>query len=211
MELDSLKEIWNDAGKVPVQQNNNEQIKEMLNKSSKSPVAKMKRNLVWELITVVVLFSITAMYYFIAFSGKYALVAWMYIVLMLVFGFYFYIKTKLLNEMLCVTCMVKASLEKQVHTLERYVRLYLWAGTLMFPLVIIYLSLVLYNKLPGIYNNKSFFPVSMDTFFKSGLFGVLLITAITAVLYFLNKWYIYKLYGRHIKKLKAVVKEMNDE
>jgi Zn-dependent protease with chaperone function len=45
-------------------------------------------------------------------------------------------------------------------------------------------------------------------------FFLLLITfsfLATIPMYFLNKWYIRKLYGQHADKLKQIVNEMNEE
>lgn len=211
MELDSLKEIWKDVGEQFVQQKNNEQLKEIINKSSQNPVAKMKRNLLWELVIVVVLFGAVAIYYFIAFSGRFSVIAWMYILLTVFFAVYFYYKNKLLIEIQCSACMVKANLEKQAHSLELYVRFYLIAGTLMLPVVILFFWVVLYNKLPGLFANRQFFPSTSVSLFKTNLFWLLAVLVFTILMYYANKWYIYRLYGRHIQKIKSILAEMNDE
>lgn len=211
MELDSLKEIWNEVGNKPVQSNNNEQIAEMLNKSSQSPIAKMKRNLRWELVTIIVLFIPIAVFYFIAFSGTFSVIAWMYIVLTVLFAVYFYYKNKLLSEMQCAACMVKSNLELQVKTLEKLVRFYLIAGTLMVPLLIIWLWLILYNRLPSVQNSFHFWPSAEVSFLKTGLASVIILVVFSFAFYFINKWYIHKLYGRHIAKLRSVLNEMEQE
>ncbi|HET9057543.1 MAG TPA: hypothetical protein VFN30_11925 [Chitinophagaceae bacterium] len=211
MELNNLKEIWNDLGKEPVYGNNNKQLAEMLNKSSKSPIAKMKRNLLWEFIIVTILFIPVAIYYFLAFNGSFSIIAWMYILLLLLCATYFYYKNKLLTEMQCTACMVKSNLEKQVTMLERYVRLYLIAGTIIVPLVIIWLWFVVFSKLPPHQNRFHFFPSSSVPLIKTGVFWAIAIVVFTILLYYVNKWYIYKLYGRHIAKLKAILAEMEEE
>lgn len=211
MELDNLKEIWKEVGRQPVHQNNNEQIKEMLNRSSQSPIAKMKRNLLWELGIIVVLFIPVAIYYFTAFKGKFSIVAWMYIALLLLFAVYFYYKNKLLNEIQCTACMVKSSLEKQVTTLEKYVRFYLLAGTIMLPVLIVWLWFILYSKLPSVQNSFHFFPSAAVPLTKTYIFLLALLLVFTILMYYLNKWYVHKLYGRHISKLKSILNEMEQE
>lgn len=211
MELDSLKEIWSEVGNKPVQPDNNEQIAEMLNKSSQSPIAKMKRNLRWELATIIVLFIPIAIYYFIAFSGEFSVIAWMYIGLVVLFAVYFYYKNKLLSEMQCVSCMVKSNLELQVKTLEKFIRFYLIAGTLMVPVLIIWLWLILYNRLPSVQNSFHFWPSAAVSFLKTGFAWALILGFFSIIFYFINKWYIHKLYGRHIAKLRSVLNEMEQE
>ncbi|MBI1781380.1 MAG: hypothetical protein HYR66_08420, partial [Sphingobacteriales bacterium] len=189
MELDSLKDIWNDVGSKPVRPNNNEQITEMLNKSSQSPIAKMKRNLSWELITVILLFAPIAVFYFIAFGGKFSVIAWMYISLLIFFAAYFYYKNKLLSEMQCAACMVKSNLELQVKTLEKLVRFYLIAGTLMVPLLMMWLWLILYYRLPSLQNSFHFWPSAEVSFLKTGLVWSVILLVFSIAFYYINKWY----------------------
>ena len=211
MELDNLKDIWKQVGEQVVQPGNHEQLEEIINKSSQSPIAKMKRNLLGELIIVVVLFSCVAVYYFNAFNGKFSVIAWMYILLITLFTVYFYCKNKLLSEMQCTTCMVKSNLEKQARTLEHYVRFYLIAGTALLPLVVVFLWIVLYSKLPGLFTGRQFFPSTSVSLFKTDLFWLAALVVFTVLMYYGNKWYIHRLYGRHIQKIKAILDEMNDE
>lgn len=210
MELDSLKEIWNDVGNQPVHPGNNETITEMLRKSSKSPIAKMKRNLQMELVVIAILFIPIAIYYFIAFDSRFTIIAWMYIGLLLLFCIYFYYKNKLLNDIQCAACMVKSNLELQVKTLEKFVHFYLIAGTLMVPLLMIWLWLILYNRLPSLQLSFHFWPSAGISLFKTGLAWTFILLIFSTGFYYLNKWYIYKLYGRHIAKLKGVLEEMEE-
>ncbi len=49
MELDSLKDIWKDLDEKDLRAGSEVPITSMLHKKSRSPVAKMKRNLFWEM------------------------------------------------------------------------------------------------------------------------------------------------------------------
>ncbi|MEJ0104325.1 MAG: hypothetical protein WDO19_17955 [Bacteroidota bacterium] len=148
MELDALKEIWKDAGEKKEQLPGNTDILDMLNKSSKSPVAKMMRNVLGEAIFMVVLFDAVAIFYFTAFNGKFSSIAWVYIFIAVFFVFYYYRKWKLLSKMQCVACQVKSNLKRQVRTLEKYIRFYLLASAAMVPLVFIFLGILFYYKFP---------------------------------------------------------------
>jgi ABC-type Fe3+ transport system permease subunit len=106
--------------------------------------------------------------------------------------------------------MVKYNLERQVQTLEKFIRLYLIAGTIILPLLIIGLWFILYHRLSGLRESFHFLPNAGTSFFKSGLAGLILLLLFTVVLYYVNKWYIHKLYGRHIAKLRAVLREMEE-
>jgi len=70
MELDNLKEVWQaDAGNTLP--GIKEDILLMLQKKSRSPIAKIKRNLRGEMMVVVVLYSASIIYYIISNKGRY--------------------------------------------------------------------------------------------------------------------------------------------
>ena len=129
MELDQLKELWQQQEPEKVSGN----LRNFLGKKSRGPIAKMKRNLLYELIVVIITYGVAAMYFFIASDGLLNSLAWVYIILAVIFIVYFIMKNKLLNEMECMACQVKSNLSKQVTTLEKYVRYYMIVGTALFP------------------------------------------------------------------------------
>lgn len=203
MELDNLKALWRDIDQKYVHQNNDEQILRILQKRSQSPIAKMKRNLLWELISVIVLYSL-AIWYFVATSkGRYWELAVLLFVVGLSFLFYYYRKNRLLAEMQCVTCEVRSNLEKQLTTLEKYVRFYFVSGTVLTPVayfasafIVLFKSSVLNEKLTGLAN---YIPVLV--------IGIL----VTIGSYFLNRWYVRKLYGQHTRKLRELLRQTEEK
>jgi 4-hydroxybenzoate polyprenyltransferase len=205
MELDQLKEMWSDLGESKPSTSKQE-LQSIMQKRSKSPIAKMKRNLFLEMIFIVVLYSVSIIYYFMEFKGAMLSVAWLMLFTAVLFMIYYFSKRKLLRQMECVTGEVKSNLQHQVKTLEKYIRLYLVTGTLMFPFVMITAGIIIFLFDPKMQTNSthlSFWP-----------FFLLLITfsfLATIPMYFLNKWYIRKLYGQHADKLKQIVNEMNEE
>jgi Ca2+/Na+ antiporter len=198
MELDNLKEAWK-GHTVKNAADSNEQILSMLHKKSQRPIAKMKRNLFRELVTVIVLYTACILYYVISDGGKFWEVALMLFIIGVLFLFFYYRKNKLLNEMECVACEVKSNLQRQVSTLEKYVRFYFIAGTILTPLSYFTAGIILLNKTPGI---------TLNTGFYMFFFGVGVV--MTILLYFVNKWYVNKLYGQHVKKLKELLKQMEE-
>ena len=68
MELDQLKEMWGDMA-ISKKGSSFEEIQAMLRKKSKSPIAKMKRNLFVEMLVVVILYSVTITDYFLTLKG----------------------------------------------------------------------------------------------------------------------------------------------
>jgi hypothetical protein len=209
MELDQLKSIWQNESSL--QQKQDEELRLLLNKPSNSPVAKMKKNLFMELVLVLVTYSLIILYYYFAFSGKLWEISLFMLGIALIFIVYYYRKNKLLNQMQCLNCQVKSNLERQVKVLEQYVRIYLIAGTLVVPLAFFFFVVIIYYKIPIPARQSIFFEGPDNPLWKAVLVWIIVTTALTLLIYFLNKWYVQKLYGRHIQKLKEMLYEMGDE
>jgi len=206
MELDQFKAIWQ---KESSPQKASEHMLPLLNRRSNNPIARMKRNLLTELVAVVLLYGFTIVYYAIAFRGRLNEVSWFMITIALCFLVYYYRKNKLLNEMECVSCQVKSNLERQVKTLEKYIRFYLIAGTVLIPLTILFFSFILYWKLPAI-PSSVFFPRKGFPLWETSSAWILLVLVSTVLAFYLNKWYVMKLYGKHVNKLKELLAEMEE-
>ncbi len=205
MELDQLKEMWSDVGQSKTSTSEQE-LQAMLQKKSKSPIAKMKRNLFIEMIIVLVLYTWSTIYYFTKFNGAILSIAWLMLLTGVLFMIYYFRKRKLLQEMECISCEVKSNLQLQVKMLEKYIWLYLVGGTLMFPFVMITSGVIIFFFDAKIQTSSAH--ISFWSFF---LVLVLASAILTIPMYFLNKWYVRKLYGQHAEKLKKIVNEMSEE
>lgn len=89
MELDQLKEMWSDVGQSKTSTSEQE-LQTILQKKSKSPIAKMKRNLFIEMIIVVVLYTWSTIYYFMKFEGAILSVAWLMLLTGVLFMIYYF-------------------------------------------------------------------------------------------------------------------------
>jgi 4-hydroxybenzoate polyprenyltransferase len=208
MELEQLKDLWQ---KEPTPVNKqDEYLRSLLNKRSNSPIAKMKRNLRLELIAVIVLYGLSIVYYMFAFEGKMVVLSWFMLVIAVLFIVYYYRKNKLLKEMQCVSCQVKSNLKLQLKTLEKYVRFYLIAGNVLFPLSMVVVGYVTLIVFPGQVNPGATLFNSPDVQ-RVGISYVVVMSVLSVFIFFLNKMYVNRLYGRHIKRLKDILAEMNED
>lgn len=199
MELDNLKQAWKEQAIDPPQ-TGEEQILSMLRKKSQSPIARIKRNLRWELIAVLILYISTIVYYLSANHGRYWELALLLFIVGAVFVFYYYQKNKLLNQMECVSCEVRSNLLRQVTTLEKYIRFYFLAGVIITPICYFITGIIVASKAKfSMTKNPGFFLWFVGT-------GVVL----TIILYFVNIWYVNRLYGQHVKKLKTLLRETEE-
>jgi hypothetical protein len=207
MELDQLKEMW---GTVDAKhtKTSEQELQVLLQKKSKSPIAKMKRNLTVEMWVLVVLYSVIIIDYVRQFKGLILAIPLVLFVVGLLYVVYFIRKRSLLKQMECVTCEVKSNLQQQVRILEKYIRFYMLSGTILFPLTVIFISSVMFFSSPEIQQVRVKEPLPFAYFFLAiTIISVLL----TVPIYFLNKWYLRKLYGQHAEKLKQIINEMNEE
>jgi hypothetical protein len=207
MELDDLKNIWHGKSEEAAGAN---KIAAMLGKQSHNSIEKMKHNLRMELLIWIVSLGAVAVYYFIAFKSAYSIIGSAYALLLVLFSYYFFRKNKLLNEMQCSTCRVKSNLELQLRMLERYVRFYLISGTVIIPILFIFLGVVLYYKKPTLINKTILYPSITNPVWKFLLAWFILLMVSTTIMWVLNRGYVNKLYGRHIGKLKQLLSQLNE-
>jgi hypothetical protein len=206
MELDNLKAIWKNVD-VADAGTSAEELELLLSKKSKSPIAKLKRNLFWEMVVVVVLYGGTILYYLLQNKPGMLYLSLLMGVLGALYGWYYIAKRRLLINMECVICEVKSNLSTQLVVLEKLVKLYLWAGTLLMPVIIMVSAMIAYFTSPL----PKDISMSRESFFLYFFIALLLISIVLTIpVYFLNKWYVNLLYGRHVKKLRQIVNEMNE-
>lgn len=203
MELEQWKDVWKKQEESPTPS-----LREMLGKPSNSPIAKMKRNLILELIAVLISFGAIVVYYQTAFKGKFQEVSWAYFVMIILFVVYFFFKFRLLTRMECMACEVKSNLLKQVNTLEKFVRFYLIAGTALIPIVILFFYAFSWIHFPE--GRGLFLEPSDSTSLLTSLLILLLVCVTSTIgMYYLNKWYIRKLYGNQIERLKKMLEQLD--
>lgn len=101
--------------------------------------------------------------------------------------------------MQCIDCEVRFNLQRQLTTLEKYVQFYFVSGTVAAPVAYFVSGFIVLLKYPG-ENITSVFTQSEEyiVFVVIGL-------VITIGSYFFNQWYVKKLYGQHIKRLKQLL------
>ncbi|MDO6433422.1 hypothetical protein Q4E93_22610 [Flavitalea sp. BT771] len=210
MELDSLKYAWRTLASKPVPEKSPEQIRALLQGRSKGPVAKMRRNMVGELLLILVTYTPAILFYFLEFDGRLSGVAWLFVLLLVILAVYFHRKSRLLKAMQCADHDVCASLRQQVATLKRYIRFYVRAGTAMIPIMTILTWLIIRWKFPPLPGADLFYRISGSPWWQHPLTWIGLLIPVTAAVYFLNVWYVGRLYGQHIRKLEDLLREMEE-
>jgi hypothetical protein len=176
-----------------------------------SPVRHMLRNLRFEAILLFVTYLFVIGFYFIAFRGWMKEISWFTLSIGLVFAIYYYKKRLLLKSLERMDGSLQANLGNKLDTLGRYVHFYIWAGTLLGPLTLAFIGWLARKKIPAFSPYNVFFPSAQNPLWKAALAWLIAMLAITAILYVLNKWYVDKLYGKYLRRLRSLHREMNED
>ena len=202
MELEKLKELWDDSSNssLPI---NEEGLSKILNQDSRRPIALIKRNLKLEVLFVILFYGFVI--WLISNQVDSNLLYFDILLLILVgmlFCIYAFYNHKLLNKMECVGCEVKSNLNLQLNSLEKLVKLYFKVSNI--GVVFVYLIAGAISFLEA-KDDKVQFPHALETiiFLSIGLI-------IAIINYYISRWYIFNLYGKHIQKLKNILYEMDE-
>jgi hypothetical protein len=222
MELDSLKDLWKNLDEQDLRPGKEEvPILSMLQKRSQSTITRLKRNLNRELAALLIIYTLT-IWYIITYQRLYWELALLLFFVGTAFLFYYYRKNKLLKQMQCVACEVKSNLKRQLFTLEKYVRFYFIAGTILTPLAYFAAGIIILmdspghpsiNDLPADGGVVAVSQIPIVNHITSNRFFFLFISigvGLTISTYFVNRWLINKMYGQHIQKLKELLYQMEE-
>ena len=210
MELDSLKYVWRTLEAAPASESPDE-IRALLQRRSGGIVTRMRRNLTGELILIAVTYTPAILFYFLDFEGRLSGIAWLFILVLVILAVYFYRKNQLLKAMQCTGCSLYSNLQQQITTLEKYIKFYVWSGTIMIPVMFILSWLIIRWKFPAPPGADLFYQLSGTPWWQQPLIWAVFLIPVTVGIYFVNLWYVHRLYGRHIRKLQDLLREMEEE
>jgi hypothetical protein len=202
MELDELKNIWN-KNTEGFQIKNEAQLTSMLKGNSRSIVDKLKRSVWFELIFTLVTGILLLIYTLMLPSGalKWTIVS--ILVLFVVYSFYYVKKLLLLSSFNAGNDNLRDSLEKLTDRLSSYLRFYQSSYAILYP---VYFGLALLFVALEI-GSERFYDKISDPKWVLYLIAVALFFFLMSM--FFTKWYLKKLYGNHVEKLKSLLRELN--
>jgi hypothetical protein len=203
-ELDELKSIWrqNDAAFQPKDE---VEIARMLTGNSRSIVDKLKRSVWFELILTLITNVVLLTYAFTRASGALKWTSISILAIFVVYIVYYIKKIIMLNRFNPATENLRETLERLIDKLSSYLKVYKSSYTILYP---IYFGLGL---LFGILER------GMDKFIELLLQPRTLVYLIllAGVFFFcstwLTNWYLKKLYGNHLEKLKALLNDLQEK
>src|SRR5688572_20785093 len=201
MELDDLKSIWK-QDKPGFEPKREAEIASMIKGRSNSIISKLKRSVWFELIFTIVCSIVLGIYAITLDSGA---LMWTIISLLVLFGsylFYYVKKILLLNQFNPSTENLKNGLQNLLDRLTTYLNFYKRSYAILYP---VYFCLgLLYGAMEQ----------GLDEFLQrlSQPKVIIYLVVLAGVFFFftiwITNWYLRKLYGNHLDKLKELLNEL---
>ena len=202
MELDELKNIW--KNRDTFQPKPESEILVMLKGKSSSIIDKLKRNLLLELVFTSVAFLVLLYYSFTLQNGA---LKWSFIAFLILFSGYIIYYLKQLNvfrQFRTSDENLRTNLENLIHDLDKYLRFYKMSYSLLYPIffMLILLFVIMDRGMDGFLASMMEIKMILYMLFLIGVF-------LASSLWFTN-WYLNKLYGNHVEKLKELLNDINE-
>lgn len=201
MEIEELKNIWKkqSEGFTPKDE---AELASMLKGKSSSIIIRLKRN-VWLELVFTILGGLGLLAYALTLPGGY--LKWTSITILVLFGFwclYYVKKLRLLNRFDPANDHLKANLERLVYELRAYLKFYKRSYSVLYPVFFIIglLFVAIEHGTIGFFNK-----VIQPEVFLILLPGAALFFIFSS---WLTSWYLKKLYGNHLEKLEALLREL---
>ena len=177
----------------------------------RSPASLMLRNLRIEALFVVLMYGFVIAFYFISFRGMMREISWFTLSIAAVFFIYYFGKSRLLRSLETMDGSVQSNVGAKLDALSRYMRFYVWAGTALGPVTMIFLGWLAWYKLPEISPDNPFFRSGSHSLLRVVLNWLAISVPLTIALYYINRWYVDRLYGRHLRHLRRIWEEMRED
>ncbi|MCK6616420.1 MAG: hypothetical protein L6Q51_02125 [Cyclobacteriaceae bacterium] len=201
-ELNDLKSIWKQQP-PGVDTKNTDDIARMLQGRSTSIITKLKHSVWFELSFTVVSGIGLVVYGMYAKSGQ---LKWMVLTLAITLAayiFYYAKKLKLLSRYDLTRGNLKTNLENLVESLTAYLSFYKRSYTILYP--VFFCIGLLFGALDTGWDNF------LHRFTQTGflIWFVLVATLFMVGIFKITDWYLKKLYGNHLAKLKELLNELS--
>jgi len=202
MELEDLKNIWQNSDLYKPRRE--EEISDMLKGRSKSIIARLKRNVWFELVFTIT-GGIVLLYYVFSIPTSSFRVAFVLVLLSFILYIIYYVKKiRLLKRFEGSQGNVRANLERLINDLEAFLWFYYRSYTILFPSFLM-LTLILAIAELGL---EQFLDSLQE--WRTILYLLFLVTFSVALAFWIGKWYLGKLYGTHLQKLRALLRELEE-
>ncbi|NJM26400.1 MAG: hypothetical protein HC859_13860 [Bacteroidia bacterium] len=201
MELDEFKELWkqHDPSFEP---KNEAELAAMLKGKSKSIIAKLKRSVWFELLVTIVTGLLLVYFSFSMPDGYMKWIFTSFLVMFLAYIVYYVMKLRLLNTFDASEDHLRAHLERLINDLTGYLKFYRKSYTYLYPFY--FFLMLLFIEIDR--GKEEFFNQLSQPKTILSLLGFCVLFSLAAI-WFTN-WYLKKLYGNHLEKLRNLLNDL---
>jgi hypothetical protein len=202
MELEELKSIWKNSEPV-FQPKDEKEIATMLKGRSISIIDKLKRNVWFELILTIIVAVALLVYALSLPAGGLKWTSISFILMCLGATFYYVKKIIMLNRFNPANENIRGNLVSLIDNLTAYLKFYKRSYTVLYP--VYFCVALLFGAIER----------GAEAFFENLMKPrtIILLTFLTGVLFFVStwfaNWYLKKLYGNHLDKLKNLLSDIH--
>ena len=200
MELDDLKQRLN-TRMATHEQRSADDIAVLIKNDTTSLLQKLRKSLVIEMIIAVVFALLCVFVVMLTTERQYIILFGILSMISVAFIAVLYILLRKIDTTISVA-PVKENLQKLIRIIDEYVRRYLQFTLILLPVCFCFGVWLTYND-----PDNALKPLEWNTI---ALLGATMLV-LGAVIYIFTKWYLRTLYGRHLRELKALLQELNEE
>ncbi|TGE15529.1 DUF485 domain-containing protein [Hymenobacter elongatus] len=205
MDLDNLRQQWQQQPTPDSAAPGESALHALLERPSTSPVAQMVRNARWESITTVFCLVLSVAGVLWSSDPQIRLFWGLGVAIALLMGYYYYYKLRVLGRLSKASGALRTYVESQLHSLRSLLRLNY--GFTMMTLVVTmgFLLYSAFRHVPQLFQGDS------RTLWQRGVWLGLTVVATWLITHWIVRWYLHYLYGRHLDRLEALVRELGEE
>lgn len=203
MELDELKDIWKKKDANFRMRGENE-LAQMIKGNSKSIIDKLKRSVWFELIFTVISGVLLLIYALTLPSGALKWTSVSILALFVGYSFYYVKKLTLLMKFGRAQDNLKTNLETLITNFSSYLKFYRRSYTVLYP-VYFFLALIFGAIERGVDEFLNVMSQPRTIAYLLGLGGIFYFCSTWLV-----NWFLKKLYGNHLERLKKVLNDLNE-
>ena len=202
MELDELKQTWTESlpGMGPEESqpgNAGKEVYALFSRPSRSALNFMKKNLEREMITVGILYAALVAFFIFLRGGWLAEISYSYLAIGIAFLLFYGFMRRLISAMETPGWKMLGHLRSQCRLLKKYMNVYLWFGTAVFPATLLFITWLMDQKLPPVLNR----PFHSPAWF-------IFIALVTIIMFLVNRYSIRRQYGEHLSRLQSLLMEL---
>jgi hypothetical protein len=201
MELDELKKQLDTEMMAGRQPRSAEDITSLMKRSTGSLLQKLKQSLLLEMIIAIAFAALCTYMIFFSNSWQYRTLFSIFSIIALGLIIVLYVLLKRTNAFISIS-PVKQNLQQLITILEEYVKRYLQLTLFLLPVCFVLGVWLTYNDPENILS-----PLNSKTVALLSTAMIILGTTF----FFFTKWYLKRLYGDHLRQLKELLTEIDEE